>query len=253
MRMLSLFGTSAHLARTVLALLFLSCAGSAAFALDTSPLKGVAWGDGNRNLVVILHGDGGPGRYDAYANALAKAAKGTTVVTLTRPGFRGKAGRSPGGNSQKDHYTKRNNRLLAQSLANMKKTLGTGRLIVVGHSGGSAQLGTVIGAYPGIVDVAILAACPCDVPRWRIHRRGQNNWRQSQSPHKFADKVPASTRVYAVSFQKDHNTRPRFAETYYKRARAAGVNITLSVPGGGSHSWNDYMPVVDRYIRQHLR
>lgn len=237
-----------------LALAFtMCCLGAAASALDMSPLKGVAWGDGNRNLVVILHGDGGPGRYDGYANALAKAARGTTVVTLTRPGFRGKAGRSPGGNSQKDHYTRRNNKLLAQSLANMKKSLGTKRLIVVGHSGGSAQLGTVIGAYPGIVDVAILAACPCDVPRWRIHRRGQNNWRQSQSPHKFAGKIPASTRVYAVTFQKDHNTRPRFAETYYKIARSAGVKMTLEVPRGGSHSWNDYMSPVDKYIRLSLR
>lgn len=236
-----------------MAALVLAFAGASASALDMSPLKGVAWGSGDRNLVVILHGDGGSGRYDAYANALAKAASGTTVVTLTRPGFRGKAGRSPGQNSQKDHYTKRNNKLLAQSLATMKKTLGTRQLIVVGHSGGSGQLGTVIGAYPGIVDVAILAACPCDVPRWRVHRRGRNNWRQSQSPHKFADKIPASTKVYAVSFKRDHNTRPRFAETYYERARAAGVNITLSIPGGGSHSWKDYMPVVDRYIRQHLR
>ncbi len=233
--------------------LVLSFFGTLASALDMSPLKGVTWGSGNKNLVVILHGDGGTGRYDGYAASLAKAAKGTTVVTLTRPAFRGRTGGSPGNNGQKDHYTKRNNKLLAQSLATMKKSLGAKRLIVVGHSGGSGQLGTVVGAYPGIVDVAILAACPCDVPNWRVHRRGRNQWTQSQSPHKFAHKVPRSTKVYAVSFQGDRNTKPVFAETYYQIAKAAGVNISFSAPAGGSHSWSDYAPVVDKYIRQNLR
>lgn len=221
--------------------------------LDMGQLRGVTWGSGNRNLVVILHGDGGPGRYDAYAASLAQSAPGTTVVALTRPGFRGATGRSPGNNPSRDHYTQRNNRLLAESLAAMRASLNPGRLIVVGHSGGSGQLGTIIGTHPGIVDVAILAACPCDVPNWRRHRRGQNNWRQSQSPHRFADRIPRSTEVYAITNQGDANTLVRFAQTYVQAAQAAGANITFQTPAGGSHGWSSYSGHVNAIIRANLR
>ena len=135
----------------------------------------------------------------------------------------------------------------------MKASIGAGRLIVVGHSGGSGQLGTVIGAYPGIVDVAILAACPCNVPQWRVSRRGKNNWIQSQSPHRFADKVPPSTKVIAITNRRDGNTGPRFARQYIEIAQAAGANATLIVPEGGSHKWSAYQAQVDALIRRHLR
>lgn len=222
-------------------------------SLDMGQLRGQVWGSGNRNLVVILHGDGGPGRYDAYAASLAQSAPGTTVVALTRPGFRGATGRSPGNNPSRDHYTQRNNTLLAASLAAMRNSLNPGRLIVVGHSGGSGQLGTIIGSHPGIVDVAILAACPCDVPSWRFHRRGANNWWMSQSPHRFADRIPRSTSVYLITMQRDSNTRPRFAQTYAEIAQAAGANVVLNQPPGGSHRWRDYMAHVDATIRANLR
>lgn len=234
-------------------LLVLSALAVQAQSLSLGKLKGDVWGSGNRNLVVILHGDGGPGRYDAYAKGLAAAAKGTTVVTLVRPGFKGRAGRSPGNNSSKDHYTSGNNKKLAASLAEMKKSLKPGRIIVVGHSGGSGQLGTVVAQYPGIVDVAILAACPCDVPKWRVHRRGKNNWRMSQSPHKYAAKVPRSTKVIAITNKGDTNTRPRFAETYVEIAQKAGANVTLQVPNGGSHKWSAYQSNVHAAIRKNLR
>ncbi|HHS94169.1 MAG TPA: alpha/beta hydrolase, partial [Rhodobacterales bacterium] len=169
--------------------------------LDMGKLAGAVFGSGNQNLVVILHGDGGPGRYDKYAQSVARSVPNTTVVTLTRPGFRGATGASPGQNGGRDHYTRRNNASLAQALAAMRSSLRPRRLIVVGHSGGAAQLATIIATHPGTVDVAILAACPCDVPRWRIHRKGQNNWHQSQSPLDFAARVPRSTRVIAVTFQ----------------------------------------------------
>lgn len=238
---------------TGLLILCLVALSTPVFAIDMSPLKGVVWGSGNRNLIVILHGDGGPGRYDSYAKALAKSNSGTTVVTLTRPAFKYTTGASPGNNRSKDHYTPRNNKLLAQSLATMKASVKPKRFIVVGHSGGSGQLGTVIGAYPGIVDVAILAACPCDVPNWRRHRRGQNNWRSSQSPHEFAAKVPASTKVIAITGKIDHNTRPRFAKKYVDAAIAAGVDITFLTPSGVGHRWKSLQPHINAIIRKNMR
>lgn len=54
-----------------------------------------------------------------------------------------------------------------------------------------------------------VGACPCHVEDWRIKRRGRNTWTQSQSPHQFADNVPQTARVIAVTFVEapgaDHN------------------------------------------------
>lgn len=226
---------------------------AAASAQDMSPLTGEVWGSGNRNVVVILHGDGGPGRYDAYAAALAKSKPATTVITLNRPAFAYKGKRSPGQNPSKDHYTRSNNQRLAASLQAIKASMKPGRLIVLGHSGGSGQLGTVIATHPGTVDVAVLAACPCNVPQWRLHRRGSNNWTQSQSPHTVAAKVPRSTRVIAVTMEGDNNTQPRFAQEYIALAKAAGARAEMVIPKGGSHNWSDYQPHVDALIRRYLK
>ncbi|MGR3270842.1 alpha/beta hydrolase [Thalassococcus profundi] len=226
---------------------------SAAGALEMGALKGAVYGSGNRNLVVFLHGDSGPGYMDRFAASVAQRAPGTTTVALTRPAFAGATGRSPGQNPDRDHYTRSNNKALADSLATMKRAVGAANLIVVGHSGGSAQLGTVIGKYPGIVDVAILAACPCDVPNWRKHRRGNNSWTQSESPHTFARKVSRATRVIAVTGSRDDNTLPRFAESYIGLARQAGVPAQMIVQSGATHDWSSLQGTVDAVLRQTLR
>ncbi|MDF1856896.1 alpha/beta hydrolase [Pseudooceanicola sp.] len=211
-------------------------------ALDLGPLKGEVFGQGNRNLVVVLHGDSGPGngRMSAFARTIAAQAPGSTVVALTRPGFNGKGGRSPGENSSKDHYTKRNNQLVAQSLSAMRKALKPGRTIVVGHSGGAAQTAIVNGSYPGLIDVAILAGCPCNVPAWRVSRRGSNNWTQSQSPHDFAQGLRKGSTVILLTNARDTNTLPRFAEEYAALAKKAGARVTLQIPSGGGHNFSNY-------------
>ena len=60
------------------------------FADDFGPLKGFTLGNGKSNAIVILHGDGGPGRYDAFAAQLAKKHRNSTIITLLRPGYKQK-------------------------------------------------------------------------------------------------------------------------------------------------------------------
>lgn len=150
------------------------------------PLRGQVWGDGPV-MAVLLHGDvsrGGPADYlYERASRLAAENPALTVVALLRPGYYDREGRrSPGDNTDRfDHYTSANNALLATTLTNLRTAHGTRRLIALGHSGGAAQLGVVIGKYPGLVDGAVLAACPCDLEAWRQHRDWRP-WRNSESP-----------------------------------------------------------------------
>jgi pimeloyl-ACP methyl ester carboxylesterase len=238
----------------VAASLYLAFFMSSAMALDMAKMTGEVWGSGNRNLVVILHGDGGPGRYDNFAKSVAALKSGTTVVTLNRPGYGYKGKSSPGiGNNGPDLYTKRNNDYVASALAAMKKDLRPGRLIVIGHSGGSGQLGTIIGRYPGLVDVAFLVSCPCNVPKWRQSRRGTNNWTKSQSPHDHIKSVPARMPVLVIVGDRDSNTRPKFSEEYVEISKSAGKSAQLVMLRGGTHTWSTLEASVRKLVSKYLK
>lgn len=239
----------------ITALALTLCLAPLASAFEFGPLKGQVYGGGNKALVVILHGDGGPGRYDGMAAALAKAVPNTTVVTLNRPGYGSGKYRSPGrgGGSVADLYTKRNNDALAKTLIAMRASLKPRKLIVMGHSGGAGQMGSVIGRYPGIADSVALVSCPCNVPMWRMSRRGKNNWRQSQSPLDHVAGIAGNTRITIVVGSNDSNTRPRFSEEYHEAARAAGKKATLTIIPQANHSWSTLEPTVTNILVKEMR
>jgi hypothetical protein len=223
-------------------------------ALDMAKMTGEIWGGGNRNLVVILHGDGGPGRYDGFAQAIAKANSGTTVVTLNRPGYGYKGKSSPGvGNNGPDLYTARNNDYVAEALIAMRADLKPRRLVVVGHSGGSGQLGSIIGRYPGIADVALLVSCPCNVPKWRQSRRGTNSWIKSQSPHDYVATIPSRMPVVVVVGDGDSNTYPRFSTEYVNLAKASGKSAQLVLLNGATHTWSTLESGVGAILAKYLK
>jgi len=224
-------------------------------AFEFGPLKGPVLGSGNKTLVVILHGDGGPGRYDKMAARLAKSVPSATVVALNRPGYGSGKYRSPGrgGGSLGDLYTKSNNDALAKTLKSMKASLKPGKVIVIGHSGGAGQMGSVIGRYPGIADTVFLVSCPCDVPNWRISRRGKNNWTSSQSPHKYVNGISSKTRIFVVIGANDGNTKPKFSEQYTAAGKAAGKKVSMIVIPSGSHTWSTLEPTVTKLLLKEMR
>jgi pimeloyl-ACP methyl ester carboxylesterase len=168
-------------------------------AQQFGPLNGKSFGSGNRVLVVLLHGDvprGGPADYlYETASELARASGGTTAVALLRPGYYDSQGQRSAGSDhgRRDSYTARNNDLVAQSIQALKSRHRPRRVVVMGHSGGAAQLGSIIGRYPGLVDSALLVSCPCDVRRWHP------NWTQSQSPIQYVRGIGRGTRIRAIT------------------------------------------------------
>ncbi|MGV6850387.1 MAG: alpha/beta hydrolase family protein [Marinibacterium sp.] len=214
------------------------------------PLTGVAYGQGQRALVIFLHGDLSGGGAADYLYGDARHAAGThdgvVAAALLRPGYNDADGQvSPGdANGRRDHYTEANNALLARTIRNMQARIRADRVIVIGHSGGAAQLGAVIGLYPGLVDTAILAGCPCDVPNWRIHRAGYASWPNSVSPLDLVAQVTPGTEVIAIVGQDDSNTLPRFSQSYVQALQAHEVPARLDIVAGG-HRY--------RYLRQPVR
>ena len=232
---------------------------AAASAQSPGPLEGRLFGNQNgRVLVVTLHGDLSDGSDASYHYDIARGIAGRNnnvlAMGILRPGYAdGQGLRSRGSNNgRRDHYTRRNNQLVADTIQNLRNATGATQVIAIGHSGGAAQLGVIIGSNPGLIDTAILVSCPCDITRWR-QMRGRGAWNSSLSPSDFVRRVPASTRVIAVTGANDDNTVPVLAQTYIAQLQSRGISAAyVEVPGAG-HSYGQMSGTVQQLALQAIR
>jgi len=189
-------------------------------------------------LVVFIHGDGyrgGPSDY-MYPIAQQFAAKGVVAVGLIRPGYYDSNDNSSTGYSYRegDNYQPDVIETVAAAVKVLKNHYKAEYVVLAGHSGGSAISGVIIGKYPGLVNAAVLGACPCNVPDWRFMRRGRNNWAFSLSPHDFIGKIDKKTTVVAVTGSNDDNTTPGLARGYVNDLKENGIDATfIEIPGRG--------------------
>jgi pimeloyl-ACP methyl ester carboxylesterase len=207
-------------------------------------------------LVVVVHGDlsdGGRAEYhQSFAQEIARRNPGVVAAALIRPGYSGGNGlQSPGTQSRRDHYTRRNNDLVAQTIGNLQRQTGARRTIVVGHSGGAAQTAAIIGRHPGLIDAAILVGCPCDIGRWRS-ARGRGAWPNSENPMRYVSGVRRSTQVVTLVGSNDDNTFPALSEDYVAALTARGVPATHIEVRGGRHGFNSMSRHVRSVVEQIL-
>lgn len=231
-----------ELGKVIFFLFALTFSASLANAQAYGPLQGAQWGNGQQATVVILHGDvsGGNGKSPAnyhynLASRIASQNSNATVIALLRPGYHDGKGRKSPGRREFDQYTSRNNNAVAQALKVIKAARPSAELILVGHSGGAAQAGAVTGRFPGLVDTAILMACPCHLSKWR---QGRKQMTRGQSPHRYVSKIAKDTRVIAITGAQDDNTTPALAQDYIGRARQAGLSSDLILVNGAGHNSN---------------
>ena len=86
-------------------------------------------------------------------------------------------------------------------------------------------------------DAAVLASCPCDIPRW-LATRGRPPWTRSLSPDFFVSRVPKNTQVSAITGATDDNTFPALAEDYVVRLTVRGVPARFVVVPGAGHGFS---------------
>ena len=180
-------------------------------ALKTA--RGAEAQDAGAQLLILLHGDvsrGGPSDYHyRIAQEIVTNHPAVIAIAVLRPGYFDSDGKRSDGNDngRRDHYTATNIDSMAAAIRALRDNYRPSRIILVGHSGGSAFSGVILGRHPATVDGAILTSCPCDVRRWRSAGGGRD-WRDSLSPSSFIDKVPQTARVIVLTGSKDSNTGP---------------------------------------------
>ena len=196
----------------------------------------------NPDLVILLHGDvsdGGPADYMYSAAAgIAEDNPGSVVVALLRPGYGDGQGRQSTGQTfgRRDHYTPENVDAVAAAIDELRVHHSASRVVVVGHSGGAAIAGVMIGRHPQTADAALLLSCPCDIDRWRADR-GRSAWTRSLSPSDFVDAVPVDTEVIALTGARDDRTGSHLARDFVAQLEARGVDARFATVATARHGF----------------
>jgi pimeloyl-ACP methyl ester carboxylesterase len=191
---------------------------------------------------VLLHGNhtsGSPATSQyKVAEALAgKRPQGTMAVALIRPGYNDDAGNFSSGNAagRGDNFTAANIDIVADAVARLKQFHKAAKVVLLGHSGGAAMAGVMLGRHPGLADAAVLVACPCNVPAWRaMSGRTRTPW-TSESAIEYVARIPAPTRVAVIVGEKDEVTPPALSREYAEALERRGIAAELSVLEGIDH------------------
>src|ERR1700737_478520 len=82
-----------------------------------------------------------------------------------RPGYSDGEDRSDGmrGETTGDNYTPEVVNAVATAISELKAGYHPRRVVLVGHSGGSAIMANLLGQQASIADAALLVSCPCDL------------------------------------------------------------------------------------------
>jgi hypothetical protein len=206
-------------------------------------------------LVVVVHGDisdGGAATYHAdFARTVVRP--GVVTVALTRPGYTDATGRTSEGSTlgRGDNYTTALIAAVAGAVEALKKHHRSRHVVYVGHSGGAAIGGVLIGRRRRLIDAALLISCPCDIAAW-LRARGRSPWERSLSPSDFAHRVPLVTRVVAMTGVNDDNTYAWIAHDYADRLARRGVAATFEPVEGVGHGFSGLKPAAVKALERIL-
>ena len=171
-------------------------------------------------LFVLLHGNhssGSPAVSQVpVAESLARSGPdGTVAVALIRPGYNDAEGHFSSGNAagRNDNFYAGNIDVVADAIGRLKAFHRPRRLVLVGHSGGAAMAGVMLGRHPGLADAAVVVACPCNVPAWRAMRGRRDVW-SSESAELYVDRVAATARVVVLVGDADDVTPSSLSKSY---------------------------------------
>jgi pimeloyl-ACP methyl ester carboxylesterase len=199
----------------------------------------------NPIVVVVVHADSPdePPTYQyRFAERAAAAMPDAVVAAVLRPGYSDGEDSSDGlrGRETGDNWTPEVVNAVAAVLSELKGRYHPRRAILVGHSGGAAIVGDLLGQQGAMVDGALLVSCPCDVAEWRKQMqaiRGGAIWERpvrSLSPLALVDGVPASAKIWLLVGSDDPITPSALTLAYAEalRQRNVAVNVTIA-PGLG--------------------
>lgn len=203
-------------------------------------------------LIVVLHGDLLGFRqvprstyHYVFADQVTRQMEDVVVAAVLRPGYRDHTGeRSDGdqGLATGDNYTPEVVDAVAEVIEQLKSRFSPSLTVLMGHSGGAAITGNLLGRVPSAVDGALLLACPCNLGEWReFMKRKQGNspiWSapiHSLSPQELAGSVSSRVHVAVLVGADDDVAPPSMSSAYAETLKKHVDNVTLTIAPNLGH------------------
>jgi pimeloyl-ACP methyl ester carboxylesterase len=200
-------------------------------------------------LVVVVHGDASDGSPSTYHYRFAEKAAATisdaVVAAVLRPGYSDGEDTSDGmrGYATGDNWTPEVVNAVATVLSELKDKYHPRRVVLVGHSGGAAIVGNLLGLQgAAAADAALLVSCPCDVTAWRKYMqsiRGGAIWERpvrSLSPLALVDSVSASAKLWLLVGSDDQITPSALTLAYAEALRNRNIAVNVTIAPGLGHN-----------------
>ena len=195
-------------------------------------------------LVIVLHGDS-PFKKPGYQYEFAKkvALNNTNVVTIgmLRPGYTDPMNRTSDGEKGEaigDSYDKKRVDQIAQAIIQLKENYSPSKVILAGHSGGSAITANIMSLYPLLIDHAFMVSCPCDVNTWRKDMLALSKKPifqgdiETLSPLDLVELLNESAVISMFVGKNDRITKPYISENYKRAVTEKGAKVTLQIIDG---------------------
>ena len=196
-------------------------------------------------LLVALHGDSPrtkPSDQYNFAKLIAKKSKNVVSIGMLRPGYEdeehrvsdGERGRAVG-----DNYDKSRVDQIANAIKKLKEIYQPTKVVLVGHSGGSAITAKLIALHHGLVDHAFIISCPCDLTPWRrdmlklTRYKGFKGRINVKSPLDLALDISSKTKVTLFVGKEDKITQPYLTKAFHAILEKSNKQVELNLLEGG--------------------
>lgn len=196
----------------------------------------------NPVLLVVLHGDLSNASYQyEFARIVAENSKNTISIGMLRPGYSDREGRTSDGvmgETVGDNYDATRIDQIAAAIQQLKNHYDADKVILAGHSGGSAITGKLIAGYPQLVDHAVIVSCPCNVTKWRkdmyemTEFEGFNGPLDVVSPIDLVADISNNITISMFVGSSDSVTQPYLSQEYLEALRAQGKAGKLTLLEG---------------------
>ena len=132
-----------------------------------------------------------------------------------------------------DHHTKVNITEVGTAIERLRAHYQPEKVIAIGHSGGASTSAVLLGLKPGLIDGAVLVACPCDLITWRTGRRA---WSASENAMTWIEHIDKNAKVISLTGARDDNTLPILARNYTDALIAQGIQAEFRLIENENHN-----------------
>ena len=195
-------------------------------------------------LVIALHGDSpfnNPSYQYEFASQIALRSLNTISVGMLRPGYTDHLERTSDGirgDAIGDNYDESRIHQIAKAIRKLKAHHNASRVVLAGHSGGSAITAKLIALYPKLINHAFIVSCPCNISQWRAdmyqssHYEGFKKSLRTVSPIELTDGVTNDIGITIFVGKDDQVTKPYLSDAYFAKLKNAGKKVDYHVVDG---------------------